>query len=725
MHDMVSTSRMRTIRSGPTSKRCERRACDWKFVKTVLFLCLTGLLVAACSDDQRSLTSPADASDAVDGDEADGTLPDVSDSLDSNRPLVPDAEEQELRVVDANESTDWEAGSSAAPAVTRPIAPRVMFREREAGEVSEHLISFDEDDFGFGYSAGGGLLDFDGDNDTDIFLGSNQSDGGSRPCIYENESTRDSLKFTCRHPLPIQRKMTGGWAIDVEGDGRDELLLLGANWVTIERFYPSRERMELLSLAEMDAQCTPASALITDYDRDGIADILLGCRLAGADNLSDFSRRNHLFRGTEDGGFEWVDPRPDPATFLDGLLAADTNTLALAHSDVNGDGLLDIHVINDTFSNEDSRKTNANPGGVYLSCRPDSPCRFRRVTYRRNLPAWGSFMAVSQVLVNELGTAYFIADWGPNRLLHWVGETFDEYAPERNLEMRGTREQFVFTWGGVAADFNFDGNDDLFVSQGSMRLGPPSEGERAEPAFFDQRDQLMVQDDTGMFHTFGSDVGIPLPARDPDSETAQPRASRALAFVDFNLDGVGEIFLLPYLGFSRILSTVSDEPYSRCTLIPKSRYIPVYGDGYLVRRNEESEFRSRQLQGHMQLGRPNAILVEGRSGELKFPSGAIVPWSCDYGDPVTTVVEPEWLGWAFEDGTLTVTIEEEFFDGVEQVTGFFRTSPSEPALKLALTASDGEEGVFAAPIADASAEFMLRIDDKFVGRWFDVLPDGQ
>lgn len=636
-------------------------------------------------------------------------------------------------IPDAGEPADagpWDAQTSP-DGPTRPdgVAPTpagpgmsagTSFTERTFPEVSDHLIAFAEGDYGFGYSVGGGLLDFDGDLDIDIFLGSNGS-SGTRACLYENLLEEGELRFRCRHPMELGRKLTGAWAFDMEDDGIDEMILVGTNWATIERFYPARERMDLLSLAELDVECTPAAVSVMDYDYDGVADILLGCRSDNGEGIVNNTRRNHLFVGDGSGEFRWVDPTitESEETFLAGLLVQGTNTLALSQTDVNGDGLLDLHVINDTFSSPDSRRTTANSGGVFLSCRPDESCRYRRVTYGEGATSWGSFMAIAMPWVNNLGFAYFLADWGPNRLLAWRDGKFTPHAESHNLEIRGRGQQFNFTWGAIAADFNFDGNDDVFVSQGSMLLGNPSNKGAGQAAFRDQRDVLMVQDATGIFHQFGSSVGIPIPDFEAGSGSENQRGSRASAFVDFDLDGVGEIFLLPYLGFVKVLSEQANADHRRCTLIPRSRYVPVSGEGYMVRSDPSGQFRSRQMQGHMQLGMPNAILVEGTSGDLQFPSGAVVPWACSGDARAVVVEEPEWLMHTFQAGSVQLSISSESWPAITNVSAFVR-GPGEQLGSEREALGGDEDGDFTLSGLVPGSQFMLRIDGQIVGRWFDV-----
>ena len=67
------------------------------------------------------------------------------------------------------------------------------------------------------------------------------------------------------------------------------------------------------------------------------------------------------------------------------------------------------------------------------------------------------------------------------------------------------------------------------------------------------------------------------------------------------------------------------------------------GYGYSVREDAEAPFFSRDIQGQIRGTGSPYVVTSFNSGELRFPSGALVPFDCKRKSGPIEVVEPDWV----------------------------------------------------------------------------------
>jgi hypothetical protein len=184
------------------------------------------------------------------------------------------------------------------------------------------------------------LVDFDGDADADLFLGRGIFIG-TQDRLYLNDGTGHFADVTHLEPLPLladDRGEQAAWA-DVDGDG--DLDALVANSPNFGGGDPvARNRLLRNDGAGSFADATEDlstgaawaySVAAGDLDGDGDADVVLG-------NGGFFSMpADELLLNDGDGVFA-------PGS---GLPAASDHTVALALSDLDGDGDLDLVLAND------------------------------------------------------------------------------------------------------------------------------------------------------------------------------------------------------------------------------------------------------------------------------------------------------------------------------------------------------------------------------------------
>ncbi len=556
---------------------------------------------------------------------------------------------------------------------------------------------------------GGALFDMDGDHDLDVFVGT-QGHGMpdiSPACIYENRSQPTRMHFEpvsaycdeTREEMPHS-----GFGVDVEGDGYHELVMMGVHIMELHRFYPEREVIDLRALVPTEdgrANCNPGSGLSADINRDGRVDLVLGCQ-HGPINEPPNAVYHLVFLQSATGGFELLE-RQDWDRDRPILLHAHAVTLGLGGSDVNDDGLLDLLVCEDHMQGD---LHHGDPGGVYLACPPNDDCRYRAFRMGDYEKAPGNYMGAGIVVLDGIGPHLYFSDIGANRLVELDRYPAHDRAESANADLAGLSDRLPWvSWGVVVDDFNRDGRDDIVVSQGSLLMDDASIYE----AHFDA---VLIQRDGARFSLHSEDVGIEPFTREDSEHWANPYSGRGLVKADLDSDGMLDLIQFGLDGRPRIHQEVPvlGGPPPRCTLIPRDRYVPAFGMGHdLV--GEDGVRRSWDVQGQMRVGASPFVLSPWRSGHLRFPSGALVPYDCGDSTGAIVVEEPQWLSLMHQGQLVRIRLTEDAPD--QRVSVWV-----EPSREF-LEPEARDDGVYVR-LPEGSRQMMLKFGDRWLSRYYPL-----
>ena len=513
--------------------------------------------------------------------------------------------------------------------------------------------------FEFLYGWGGALLDYDGDGDLDVFLGTLAPESDNSPaCLYRNESTPGGLVFEATSACGALGEPRFGSAIDVDADGTHELITAGRRTLELVRFGAEIERTDLLALVPDDdprSACDAGSAVVVDLDLDGHLDLLVGCARTRTDPTSDDGYPNLALRwNPTTSAFELLGDAL-PGVDTPALLADPGYTLALGVLDVDRDGLPDILIANDTFTSRDESANFLPPGSALFRCPPDDLlCSFEPHAFDSGDRAWGSFMGFGAIEVDGLGEHIYISDFGPNRLLQFVDRRPRDRAPDQGAEAATAGGHLLFGWAVMVDDFDHNGLDDILVTNGNP--------ERAEPdEFAVQQDMVLFQTADGRFTPRGTEVGLSPPTSEDSLDTEHVYSSRGGVRVDLDHDGYLEVLHTGLTGFAKLhveQPTADNAP--RCTLRPVTTVVPAMGHSVGVRGESEDTFHYRDVQGQIRWGASPWVVTRHRRGTVRFPSGAQVEYECpDTG--VLDVIEPDWIQVTFTDREATIAAEGAWF----------------------------------------------------------------
>lgn len=573
---------------------------------------------------------------------------------------------------------DVAATPPAREAVGAPTARVVDVLAFDAFEMPERR----NDSIGNGW--GLGLVDGDGDGDLDVFLSG--SIDGPPACLFDNISTPGVVAFDLRPVFCVRdRDVISASAVDVDDDGRQELVLGTADGPLLWRLHPE---VAVTELPDDDPPCVASNVLAIDLDSDGDRDLLAGCQTVRGFGRPAQRVRDRAWLQTADG---W-EPLDEP-------WLREGNTLALGLVDRDDDGLLDVAVIVDTLSGREARNTGEEPGGWLTRCGPTEDCRFTLTPFRDDATAWGSFMGFGVTLLPDAGPHVVLTDWGENRLLPLDGVGAD-VASARGVSLRRRGEEDRFHWGVAVEDWNGDGTDDLYIAQGTV----PFESEALAVEHFDV---LLLQSSRGRF------TPVEAPSLADEGGT---RRHRAAVRADLDSDGAPEVLLAPLAGRYRVVTVTPPSPTGGCTLRPRPRYALADRGGWALGPTEDGPWHRRDTAGQHQAGTSPYALSSLPSGWLRFASGARVPFDCAT-DAGALIEEPDWLTVERRGEQLRVVIDEAVRGRVEDVDAAVRT-PS--GVQRRPARRDADAWVLDLDAADEA--LMVRVDGRWVDRWIPVPP---
>lgn len=565
-------------------------------------------------------------------------------------------------------------------------------------------------DIGFGLA----LLDFDGDHDLDLFIGKAYDNNGSKPaCLLRNQSTSGRLSFVpvSAYCGPQDLPPSGGQGIDIEGDGRHELLLFGPNLIAVQRFWPRAQRLDLLALlppGDERSACNAGSAVSFDFNYDGLLDVFVGCQSDTLDHHG-ISIYNLLFAGDGDGGFRFVGRDEwngeDPL-----LLEARSSTLALGAADLDGNGLLDLMVSEDegTSIPELFRAGLVDPGGVYLRCAPSEACQYRPYRLAQPPHESGGYMGSGVLQLDGVGEVTYFSNTGNNRMVQIrPGARPRDFAESSRTLSGYNASQMLFSWGIAVDDFDRDGRDDFMLAQGAVW----QPGIDSHSTHFDA---LYLQTDASRFVLHSADLGL-TPFTHQDSRTeARVYSSRALLKADLDNDGHLDFLSSGKEGALRwhreVPTQASNTP--RCTLVPRARYSPAFGVGHALIPPDGSAARQWDSQGQLRSGTSPFVLSPWNTGELRFPSGASVPFDCQGTAGPLIVNEPEWLSIESDEEGVIVTLSSAAPEAELQAIAY----PS----KLMVGVADEGQRRFRLSVPPSSTKVMLRFGERWLPRWWEL-----
>lgn len=386
-------------------------------------------------------------------------------------------------------------------------------------EVS-HAAGIDHvNDGGSSTFVGGGVAVFDcnGDGKPDLYVS-----GGDRPAaLYRNDSTvGGALRFTQLHdPLTDVTKVTGAYPIDIDGDGKVDLMVLRVGGVDLLRGLGGCRFERANARWSFDAGTGWATAFSATWEGGAtLPTIALGRYRkldASGEPILDCAQ-NALFRPAA-GGTGYGPPT---------VLTPGYCTLSMLFSDWDRSGRRDLRVTND-------RHYAAAAEEQLWRIAPGEPPRlYTPADGWVPMQIWGMGIASYDVTGDGLPEIYLTSQ-ADNKLQTLTGSpgrpTYGDIALQRGVT--ATRP---FTGGDVLpstawhpefADVNNDGYIDLFVSKGNVSAQPDFATRDPSDLFLGQADGTFVEaaDQAGVL-TFTS--------------------GRGAALADFNLDGLLDLVVV-------------------------------------------------------------------------------------------------------------------------------------------------------------------------------------
>lgn len=410
----------------------------------------------------------------------------------------------------------------------------IRFRDRTAESGLRGTYRNDEEanHYSILESLGGGvaLFDFDLDGDLDVFVptggkyGPNGEIRGLPPKLFRNEGNWQFTDVSLEAGLEADWHYShGAAAADYDNDSYPDILITGYGGLTLLRNQGNGTFKEQTKTAKLDDSLWSSSAAWGDINGDGHLDLYVA-------HYVDWSFDNHPFcQGPTRDSQEICPPRRfEPlrdilylnngdGTFRDGSddcgLRSDGKGLGVIMADIDVDGDLDLYVANDTVLNflyrndgQGNLKDISVTSGTGYSGRgtPDGSMGTDLGDY--NLDGLPDIWVAN----------YERESFG---LYRNVGDGLFRYA---SLATGVTAVEGLFVgWGSVFADFDLDGDEDVFTSNGHVLRHPSGVPVRQLPLLFEN---LKGQ----RFRNVADDIG---------AYFAEPHSGRGVAVGDLDNDG--------------------------------------------------------------------------------------------------------------------------------------------------------------------------------------------
>jgi enediyne biosynthesis protein E4 len=401
-------------------------------------------------------------------------------------------------------AVDGRAGAQPATALPAPT-----YVEETATAGVDHTY---DGDVHFFVGGGVAVFDCDGDGRPEVYLA-----GGSEPAaLYRNDSdTGGALRFT---PLPDPAtdltEVTGAYPLDIDGDGRTDLVVLrtGENVLLRGlgdcRFERANEDLGFDGGAAwttaFSATWEPGSELPT---------LAFGNYLDPDDHERASCTDNVLVRPTDDG----------TAYATPTALAPGWCTLSVLFSDWDRSGRRDLRVSNDRHYYRDGQEQ------LWRVAPGSDAEQYRAEDGWQPLQIWGMGIA-SHDLTGDGYPEVFLTSQGDNKLQTLDGDSarprYRDIAIERGVTAHrphsGSDVRPSTSWHPEFQDVNNDGFVDLYIAKGNVD---------AMPEFADEDpSSLLIGQADGSFVEVAHAAGIQSFGR-----------ARGAAVVDLNLDGLLDV----------------------------------------------------------------------------------------------------------------------------------------------------------------------------------------
>ncbi len=379
---------------------------------------------------------------------------------------------------------------------------------------------------------GGAAIDIDGDGVDEIFIGGGH---GQADMLYQfNGSGFDVVPNAAGIDKPEGGASLGALVLDVDKDGQQDLIIARPTGIWLYSNNNGTFSGRKLD-APMLADTTPVSVAVADINGDGHFDMYVSGYIRNdlIEGLNIFNKEGYggtsvLFINRGDDSFE-------DQTVERGLYYKH-NTFQAAFIDFDLDGDLDLVVAHDTGQ----VKTWENDGKGHFTDAPNPTSD--EYTYPMGI-AIGDYDndGLVDFFFSNVGSSppHFLVKGDLREdqqhnwkwlLFHNLGQMkFEDLAEEAKLA------DYEFSWGAVFEDLNLDGREDLVVSENFVSA--PFHKFR----FMRLPGRLLVQTPAGEFAEVGAEAGV-----------VNKRYSISPVTADFNNDGRPDIVHVNIAGRSQV-----------------------------------------------------------------------------------------------------------------------------------------------------------------------------